>query len=70
MWPIYAFRSWAYLGDVLLGLLQLVRLVSPQQLGLRLPLPLQRALSLLPALPRSHALAKAALWADAGISMG
>lgn len=51
-----------YLGDLVFGLLQFVRLVGPQQLGLGLPLLLQRALSILPSLPRPHALVKTPLW--------
>ena len=43
-----------YLGDVVLGLLQLVGLVGPEQLGLRLALLLQHGLGVLPALPRLH----------------
>lgn len=51
-----------YLGDLLLDLLQFVRLVGPQKFGLGLSLLLQSTLSVLPSLPRPHALVKTALW--------
>lgn len=51
-----------HLYDLVLGLLQLVRLVGPQQPSLGLPLLLQCGLSVLPALPRLHALVKGGLW--------
>lgn len=50
-----------HLTDLLFGLLEFVWLVSPQQLGLGLSLLLQRALSLLPSLPRSYALVETSL---------
>lgn len=50
-----------HLGDFLFGLLQFVRLVGPQQLGLGFSLLLQRVLSLLPSLPRPHTLVKTTL---------
>lgn len=52
----------AHLKDLVLGLLQFVRLVGPKQPSLRLPLLLQRSLSVLPALPRLHALVEGSLW--------
>lgn len=50
-----------HLADLLLGLLEFVGLVRPQQLGLGLSLLLQRALSLLPSLPRPYALVETSL---------
>ena len=52
----------AHLYNLILGLLQLVGLVGPQQPSLSLPLLLQGGLSILPALPRLHALVKGGLW--------
>lgn len=52
----------AHLYNLILGLLQLVGLVGPQQPSLGLPLLLQCGLSILPALPRLHALVKGGLW--------
>lgn len=51
-----------YLSDLFFGLLEFVRLVCPQQLGLGLSLLLECALSLLPSLPRPHTLVKTPLW--------
>lgn len=51
-----------HLYDLILGLLQLVRLIGPQQPSLSLPLLLQCGLSILPALPCLHALVKGSLW--------
>lgn len=48
----------SYLSDLLFGQLQFVGLVGPQQFGLSLPLLLQSGLSVLPALPRLHAVIK------------
>jgi len=56
-WPVL------YLSDLFFDQLQLVRFVGPQQLGLRLPLLLQRCLCVLPALPRLHPLIKRPLQA-------
>lgn len=53
--------SVCYLTDLLFGLLEFVWFVGPQQLGLGLSLLLQRALSLLPALPCTYALVKTSL---------
>ena len=53
-----------YLSDVILGLLQLVRLVGPEQLGLRLTLLLQHGLGVLPALPRLHTVIERTLRRD------
>lgn len=47
-----------YLSDLLLGQLQFVWLVGPQQFGLSLPLLLQHSLSILPTLPRLHPVIK------------
>ena len=52
----------AHLYNLILGLLQLVGRVGPQQPNLGLPLLLQCGLSILPALPRLHALIKGGLW--------
>lgn len=50
-----------YLRDLILGLLQLVGFVCPQQPGLHLPLLLEHGLGILPPLPGLHALIKGSL---------
>lgn len=54
-------RSIPYLRDLILGLLQLVGFVCPQQPGLHLPLLLEHGLGILPPLPGLHALVKGSL---------
>lgn len=55
----------AHLCNLILSLLQFVRLVGPQQPRLRFPLLLQCGLCILPALPCLHALVEGSLWGRA-----